>query len=129
MVATLVQVVGEDGTEGSSASNPFPVREELRNSDWRSIDVAPGATATLQTSAGAAGDFLMAITLIPLTTSPGQCTLTNGSGDAVIIFQGGTDSVGDLSPRTIMIYGCSVGGAWSLTMGTNIRAKASGLFS
>lgn len=92
-------------------------------------DVAAGQTAQQIGASGTnAGQHLSHVTLFPATTSPGAVALLDGDASTTI-FAGGADSVSNLVPFTIF-FGCdSKNGAWKLTTGANIAARAVGDFN
>jgi hypothetical protein len=82
-------------------------------------------------AAGAAGDFLQAIVIMPGTTSPGAITLKDGTGGAAItICPGGASSVADLKPFAVRLgLRASGAGGWQLATGANVSAIATGIFT
>lgn len=94
------------------------------------IPVAASQTNyALQTSAGAVGDYLCVLTIIPATTSPGVVTFKDGSGSSVTAFPGGASSITTLHPFSFVVNARSTSGAWSVTTGANVTVWASGEFS
>lgn len=91
----------------------------------------PASTATTlktATGAGAAGDWLGSLTIVPTTTSPGAVTLGDGS-TTYNIFAGGAASLSNLAPVPVSIGGVSVNGAWIVTVGAGMSVLANGQFS
>lgn len=74
------------------------------------------------------GQHLSHVVIFPATTSPGAVTLTDG-GTAKVIFPGGADSVSNLVPFTVYLGCDSKNGAWKITTGTNVSARAVGDFN
>lgn len=95
--------------------------------------VAASATATvLQSSTGAAGDYLSHCVLYPTSTSPGVVTVfdnTNAAGTSAILFPGGASSLSNLAPIPIPVGAISVSGAWKVTTGASISVVCYGKFS
>ena len=95
--------------------------------------VAASQTATvLQSSTGAAGDYLSHCDIYPATTSPGVVTVfdnTNTAANSVILFAGGATSVSNLAPIPVPVGAISVNGAWKVTTGANVSVACFGSFS
>jgi len=93
------------------------------------LPVAASQTAqVLQSSAGAAGDYVSGILVIPATTSPGNIILLDNT-TSITVFAGGSSSVSNLVPFFIPIAAFSRSGAWKLTTGANVSCIAVGKFS
>lgn len=115
--------------------------DRVRSIKGGSIQVANGAntyqhiaasqTATvLQTSTGAAGDYLSHCIIYPSTTGAGSVTVfdnTNAAATNVIEFTTGTLS--NLAPITIPVGAVSTSGAWKVTTGANETVVCVGKFS
>lgn len=91
--------------------------------------VAASQTDQVLGTAGAKGDALDGLLLVPATTSPAAVSIKDGSGSAITIFTGGASSVSNLVPFYVPIGAKSTGGAWSVTTGANISAIAIGIFA
>ena len=91
--------------------------------------VAASATGQALGPAGAKGDFLAGLLIVPATTSPGAVSIQDGSGSAIVVFAGGASSVATLTPFYVPLNIKSTGGAWSVTTGANVSAVASGFFT
>jgi hypothetical protein len=93
--------------------------------------IAASQTATvLQSSTGAAGDYLSHCVIYPSTTAAGSVTVfdnTNAAATNVIEFTTGTLS--NLAPITIPVGAVSTAGAWKVTTGTNETVVCYGKFS
>lgn len=85
--------------------------------------VAASQTAQVLGTAGAAGDVLAGILVVPATTSPGNVILLDNA-ISITVFVGGT--VSDLKPFWIPLGIRSVSGAFKLTTGTNVSAVCVG---
>jgi hypothetical protein len=90
--------------------------------------VAASQTAQVMGGAGATGDYLDSILVIPATTSPGNVLLLDNA-TSITVFTGGATSVADLKPFTIGIGAKSVSGAWKITTGANVSVIAFGNFT
>lgn len=77
--------------------------------------------------AGAAGDVLHSLVIIPATTAAGNISIKDGAGAAISVFATGTLS--DLTPIVLTLEVKSKAGAWSVTTGANVSVIAVGLFS
>ena len=95
--------------------------------------VAASQTATvLQSSTGAAGDYLSHCVIYPASTSPGVVTVfdsTNTAANSAILFAGGSSSVSNLVPIPVPVGALSVNGAWKVTTGANVSVVCYGKFS
>jgi hypothetical protein len=93
--------------------------------------VAASQTATvLQTSTGAAGDYLSHCVIYPATTGAGSVHVfdnTDAAGTLVIEFATGTLS--NLSPIPLPVGAVSTAGAWKVTTGANETVVCFGKFS
>jgi hypothetical protein len=87
------------------------------------------ATTAVQVTAGATGDYLDTVLIIPTSTSPGTVQIKDGSGTAVDIFVGGASSVTTLHSFAIPLGLTSKLGGWSVICGANVKAVAMGTFS
>lgn len=93
------------------------------------VTVAASQTAqVLQSSAGAIGDYVSGVLIIPATVNPGSVALLDNA-TSITIFAGGTASVSNLVPFFVPLGAVSRSGAWKLTTGTNVSAVAVGKFS
>lgn len=95
--------------------------------------VAASSTATvLQTSTGAAGDYLSHCDIYPTSTSPGVVTVfdnTNTAATSVILFPGGASSLSNLVPFPVPVGAVSTAGAWKVTTGSAVSVVCYGKFS
>jgi hypothetical protein len=93
--------------------------------------VAASQTDQMMGGAGAVGDRLDAVLIIPTSVSPGAVSIEDGSANTVI-FDGGANSVLTLHPFLVPMgtHGISsVTGGWEITTGANVRAIGYGQFS
>ncbi len=91
--------------------------------------VAASQTDQALGTAGAQGDYLAALLIVPATTSPGAVSIKDGSGSAITVFTGGASSVADLKPFLIELAIRSGSGAWKVTTGANVSAIGIGDFA
>jgi hypothetical protein len=87
--------------------------------------VAASQTGQVLGTAGATGDYIYGVLVIPATTGPGLVTLLDGA-TSIPIFVGGTTTV---APFFIPLGFPSRNGAFSITTGTNVSVIAVGNFS
>jgi hypothetical protein len=90
--------------------------------------VAASQTAQVLGGAGATGDFLVGLLVIPATTSPGAIALLDNA-TSITVFTGGASSVSNLVPFMIPIGANSASGAWKVTTGTNVSVIGIGNFT
>lgn len=90
--------------------------------------VAASATAQVLGTAGATGNFISHLLVIPATTSPGNVLLLDNA-TSITVFTGGASSVSNLIPFTIPLNMVSVSGAWKVTTGANVSVIAVGDFT
>jgi hypothetical protein len=91
---------------------------------------ASQTAAVLQTSTGAAGDYLSHCVIYPSTTAAGSVTVfdnANAASTNVIEFTTGTLS--NLAPIAIPVGAVSTAGAWKVTTGANETVVCYGKFS
>ena len=87
--------------------------------------VAASQTGQVFGGAGAQGDYLSHLLVIPETTSPGAVTIIDNA-TSIIVFVGGASSVSNLVPFVIPVEARSASGAWSITTGANVHLMAFG---
>lgn len=90
--------------------------------------VAASQTAQILGGAGATGDYIDSILVIPATTSPGNVLLIDNA-TSITVFTGGATSVSNLVPFTIQLGMVSASGAWKITTGANVSAIGIGNFT
>lgn len=91
--------------------------------------VAASATNQALGAAGAIGDLLTSLLIVPATTSPGAVTIKDGAGSAITVFPGGASSIATLHPFTVSLGIRSSAGAWQVTTGANVSVVAAGNFT
>ena len=97
--------------------------------DYQQVPASTTAQLKGQQGVGTLGDILETILITPLTTSPGEVTVQDGSGAIVEIFAGGAGSVSDLKPFYATFGAKSVTGPWELTTGANVKVTVFGRFN
>jgi hypothetical protein len=80
-------------------------------------------------SAGAAGDFLDHVVVVPATTAPGVVTILDNATALISYPGGGTTALLTLTPVVIYVGAVSCSGAWKITTGANVSVLAVGKFS
>lgn len=114
---------------GLSASAIAVLKGILKKQTYGEYETVAASTGP-QTlgGAGAVGDFLDSVIIIPATTSPGSVVLNDGA-TAITIFTGGALSVSNLVPFIVPIRAVSQNGAWQLTNGANVSSIGVGDFT
>lgn len=93
------------------------------------VALPASTTTTIQSSAGAIGDYLDHITVFPTTTAAGSIVLKDGA-TTIATYAGGTGTaLLTLTPFTIYVGAVSSVGAWSAVVGANVTGVAVGRFS
>lgn len=90
--------------------------------------VAASQTAQVLGGAGAIGDLLNGLLVIPANLNPGAVTILDNA-TSITVFAGGTASVGGLIPFFIPLGVKSVSGAWKVTTGADVSVVAVGNFT
>lgn len=90
--------------------------------------VAASQTAQVLGGAGAAGDYLARVIIVPATTSPGSVAILDNA-TSITIFAGGAASLTELKPIVVDLGMTSVSGAWKVTTGADVSVVAVGNFS
>jgi hypothetical protein len=116
-----------------ATGKPLPVQLRASNgvdiSNVKYETVAASQTNQTMGGAGATGDFLAGVLVIPATTSPGAVSIKDGAGGAITIFTGGASSVSNLVPFFVTIGANSAAGAWAVTTGADVSAIGIGNFT
>jgi len=94
---------------------------------YQDIAASAASTTLAVVGAGALGDYLHAIEIIPETTAPGTVTLQDGTNAAINIFVGG-GTLASTIPFTYVNTCYSKQGAWKIATGANVHIRAIGLF-
>lgn len=95
----------------------------------REYEACPASATTTLGAAGAVGDDLDHIIIVPGTTSPGAVSIKDGSDTAIVVFAGGASSVATLHSWTLAIGMKSRTGAWQIVTGTNVTVLPAGNFT
>lgn len=90
--------------------------------------VAASQTAQVLGGAGAIGDLLNGLLVIPANLNPGNVIILDNA-ISITVFAGGTASVGGLIPFFIPLGVKSVSGAWKVTTGADVSVVAVGNFT
>lgn len=109
--------------EGVDGGTPVPVKGA---GDYEAVAASQEAQAL--GAAGAVGDYLAGLLVIPATTSPGSIAILDNA-ISMTVFTGGANSVSNLVPFFIPLGVNSVSGAWKVTTGANVSVIACGNFS
>ena len=137
---TAVDIVGGTGVDGTGVPRvtlatdiPLPAGPNLLGRVKPEGDeyetVAASQTTQVLGATGATGDYLAGVLIIPATTSPGAVAIKDGSGAAITVFAGGTDSVLSLHPFMVPLGITSGAGAWQITTGANVSVIGIGNFT
>lgn len=90
--------------------------------------VAASQTGQALGAAGAKGDYLDHLVIVPASTSPGAVTIIDNA-TSIAVFPGGASSLTTLAPIIVPLGVTSKSGAWSITTGANVSVIACGQFS
>jgi len=91
---------------------------------------ASQTAAVLQTSTGAAGDYLSHCVIYPSTTAAGSVTVfDNANAAATNVIEFTTGTLSNLAPISIPVGAISTAGAWKVTTGANETVVCYGKFS
>lgn len=91
--------------------------------------VAASQTAQVLGGAGAKGDFLYWLVVIPATVAGGVVTLTDGTTDIPVYVGGGVTALNTVAPFVIPINAPSKTGPWKVTTGASVSVVAVGNFT
>jgi len=91
--------------------------------------IAASQTAQVLGTAGAQGDYIARIIIIPATVAGGVVTLLDGSTSIPIYVGGATTALLEVKPITVELGLYSLTGPWKVTTGANISAIAVGDFT
>jgi hypothetical protein len=96
---------------------------------WQQIAAAVSTPAALVgAGAGAEGDTVVGLLVIPTTTSPGAVTLYDDT-HTVVVFAGGSNSLTCLVPFFIPLGLKSEGSGWYVSTGAGLSVVATGDFT
>lgn len=91
--------------------------------------VAASQTGKILGTAGAKGDFIAGILIIPAVAASGLVTLLDGATSIPIFVGGGTTALPNLMPVYVPLNMFSASGPWSITTGASVSCIATGSFS
>ena len=89
--------------------------------------VDPGTTAQPLGAAGAAGDRIAGLLLVPVNENVGYVTLKDGNGADLPVMAAGV--LADLAPIWLPLGLVSADGGWKITTGGNVGAWVVGTFT
>lgn len=113
-----------DGTYSEGVA----VNGDLSAGDYETI--AASQTDQPLGAAGAAGDYLAGVLIVPATTAAGAVSIKDGAGSAITIFAGGAvTALQTLIPFFVPLGIKSTSGAWKVTTGANVSAVGVGNFT
>jgi len=90
--------------------------------------IAASQTDQVLGGAGAKGNILVRLVIVPATTAPGAVSIKDGGGSAITVFTGSATYEASLKPMVIELNAISTSGAWKVTTGANVSAIAVGKF-
>lgn len=134
---SATDAVGDAGVVGPGVQRVVEASDSTVNTRLAAIaksiegdyeTVAANQTAQVLGATGAIGDFILHVTIVPATTSPGAVTLLDNA-TSITIFAGGASSVSNLVPFAVPLNMVSVSGAWKLSTGANVSAIGVGSFT
>lgn len=91
--------------------------------------VAASQAAQVLGGAGAAGDFLYGLLIIPAVAAAGVVTLLDGAVSIPIFVGGATTALPNVSPFYVPINAPSQTGPWKITTGASVSVIATGNFT
>ena len=114
---------------GTTAANSAPV---VPADQYAAYKAAPASATTTMTGAGAGalGDYLAGVVIIPGTAAAGTVSIQDGANTAISVFAGGgTTALTDLRPFFVPLGIFSTAGAWKIINGANVTAIGVGKFT
>ncbi len=116
-----------DGTSPDVSGEYAPYHHINGISDGDYETVAAASTDQVLGAAGAAGDYLHHLIIVPAAVGAGTVSIKDGSGSSINVFVAGT--LADLRTFTVHLFMTSSAGAWSVTTGNNVSVIAVGNFT
>ncbi len=110
---------------GSNVIGKVSIDADLTAGEYETV--AASQTEQVMGAAGAAGDYLAGVLIIPATTSPGAVSIKDAAG-AITIFAGGASSVSNLVPFLVPL-GIKAAKEWKISTGANVSAIGIGNFT
>jgi hypothetical protein len=118
-----------DRGQGSAGANTLRVTIDSTQAEGTDYEtVAASQTAQVLGGAGAAGDYISGLLVVPETTTPGQVLLLDNA-ISITVFAGGASSVSNLIPFYVPLGMISTSGAWKVTTGASVHVIAIGNFT
>jgi hypothetical protein len=124
VISFLKSTLANKGAVPVADDNPLPV---ANGTSYETV--AASQTDQVMGAAGAIGDYLAGVLIVPGTTSPGAVSIKDGSGSAITLFAGGATSIATLHPFFVPIGAKCTGAGWKVTTGANVTAVGVGAFS
>lgn len=129
-----VQLPNADGQTNMANSRPVVIASDqtaisVGQTGTEYETVAASQTNQVLGATGALNDLLVAVMIIPASTSPGAVTIKDGSNAAITVFAGGASSVSNLVPFSVPLNIRSIQGAWQVTTGASVSAIGIGDFT
>ena len=110
------------GQQVMASSTPVVMASDLPAIKGYYVACPASTTTTLQSSAGASGDYLDHVVVVPGTTAPGVVTIEDNATSLIAYPGGGTTALLTLTPFTIYVGAFSRSGAWKVICGANVTA-------
>lgn len=107
-------------------AQPAGVTVRVNDADYKTV--AAAQTNQVLGGAGAAGDYLAGVLVVPASTSPGLVAVIDNS-TSITVFSGGASSLSNLAPFFIPLGMKSVNGPWKVTTGASVSVVAIGSFT
>lgn len=104
-----------------------PLRQVVEEGRYAYETVAASQTAQVLGGAGATGDFLHAIIIVPAALAAGAVTLLDGSTS--ISLYSGASALTEVRPMVLEFNVVSVSGPWKVTTGASVSVIGIGRFS
>jgi hypothetical protein len=122
--------LGTLGQAAKTASVPVvPASDWTYNTGYYVTVAASQTDQVIQSSTGAAGDYMDHVVVVPNTTAGGLVTIKDNA-TALISYPGATGTaLLTLTPFVIYVGAVSRSGAWKITTGANTSCVAVGRFS
>jgi hypothetical protein len=118
----------ESNPDAASATIPSLLRGILKGYAGKYETVAASQTAQVIGGAGAEGDYLARVIIVPASLSPGVVTILDGA-TSINIFAGGAASLTELKPIVVELGLTAGTGPWKVTTGANVSVIATGNFT
>jgi len=119
----------EPNPDAASATIPSLLRGLLATEAADFETVAANATAQVLGGAGAVGDFIKGILVVPTVVACGAVTLIDNATSITVFIGGLTTPLVDAKPFFIPLGMLSASGAWKITTGANVAVIAIGRFT